>query len=197
MTLERLQLIATAVAPPHHKARWLSFWNSGTHIREAFQFPTKGFKTDELESWLNKTSFWAGTRYYCPSLIHLAFCFATLFRNDLLTMIINLIIFFFHLLIFFVPFLYNLQLEEGIVQMLAKTIEEDGLEICIEGMQMPRTIDEYVQAWHNQIWEYGYSRWFKGKDAYTKTKAFEDHPNWKLAVKRVIFRFDCNGLSYY
>jgi hypothetical protein len=43
----------------------------------------------------------------------------------------------------------TLQLEEGIVQLLAKTIEEDGLEICSEGVQKPRTIDEYVQAWRN------------------------------------------------
>jgi hypothetical protein len=29
--------------------------------------------------------------------------------------------------------------------MLAKTIEEDGLEICTEeGMQKPRSLDEYV-----------------------------------------------------
>jgi hypothetical protein len=79
--------------------------------------------------------------------------------------------------------------------MLAKTIDEDNLEICSEGMQKPRTIGEYVQAWRNQIWEYGFSGWFKGKDAYTKTKAFEDHPNSKLAVKRVIFRLEFNGLS--
>jgi hypothetical protein len=76
--------------------------------------------------------------------------------------------------------------------MFAETIEEDGLEICAEGMQKHRTLDEYVQAW-----EYGYSGWFKGKDAYTKTKAFEDHPNSNLAIKRVIFRFEFNGLSCY
>jgi hypothetical protein len=90
-----------------------------------------------------------------------------------------------------------LQLEEGAVQMLAKTIEDDGLEISTEGMQKPRTLDEYVQAWRNQIWEYGYSGWFKGKEAYMKTKAFEDYPHSKLAVKRVIFRFVFNGLSCY
>ena len=48
MILDRLQLIATAVAPHHHKARWLPFWNSGTHTREALHFPAKGFKTEEL-----------------------------------------------------------------------------------------------------------------------------------------------------
>jgi hypothetical protein len=90
-----------------------------------------------------------------------------------------------------------LQLEEGAVQMLAKTIEEDGLEISTEGIQKPRTLDEYVQAWRNQIWEYGYSGWFKGKDAYTKTKAFEDYLHSKLTVKCVIFRFEFNGLSCY
>jgi hypothetical protein len=81
--------------------------------------------------------------------------------------------------------------------MLSQTIEEDDLEICTEGMQKPRTVDEYVQAWLNQIWKYGYSGWFKEKDAYMKTKAFEDHPNWKLAVKHIIYTFDCNGLSCY
>jgi hypothetical protein len=44
-------------------------------------------------------------------------------------------------------------------------------------------VDEYVQAWRNQIWEYGYTGWFKGNEAYTKTKAFEDHQNTDLAVK--------------
>jgi hypothetical protein len=51
-------------------------------------------------------------------------------------------------------------------------------------------VDEYVQAWHNQIWEYGYTGWFRGNEAYMKTKAFEDHRNTDLAVKRVIYRFD-------
>jgi hypothetical protein len=55
------------------------------------------------------------------------------------------------------------QLEDGAVDLLAKAIEEDSFEICTEGMLKPRTIDEYVQAWHNQIWEYGYLGWFKGK----------------------------------
>jgi hypothetical protein len=63
-----------------------------------------------------------------------------------------------------------LQLEDGAIAQLSKSIEEDGLEICTKGIQKHRIVDEYVQAWHNQIWEYGYMDWFKGKDAYTKTK---------------------------
>jgi hypothetical protein len=89
-----------------------------------------------------------------------------------------------------------LQLKDGAVALLSKAIEEDGLEICTEGMQKPRTIDEYVQAWRIQIWEYGYTRWFKEKEAYTKTKAFEDHRNMDLAIKHVIYKFDCNGLTF-
>jgi hypothetical protein len=60
MTLEKLQLIATATAAPHFKVRWLEFWNSGIHSRQAVHFPTKGFTDKDLESWLNKASFWAG-----------------------------------------------------------------------------------------------------------------------------------------
>ena len=88
MILKRLQLIIMAVVLLNHKTRWLTFWNSGIHTFEALHFPAKGLKTDELESWLNKASFWAGIRYYCPSFIHLAFCFITFFRNDLLTPIL-------------------------------------------------------------------------------------------------------------
>ena len=75
MILKTLQLIATAMVPHHHKTRWLSFWNSGTRSCEAFHFLAKEFKTDDLESWLKKASFWAGIRYYCPSLIYLAYSF--------------------------------------------------------------------------------------------------------------------------
>ena len=36
--------------------------------------------------------------------------------------------------------------------------------------------------------------WFKRKEAYMKTMAFEDHRKMDLVVKRVIYKFDCNGL---
>jgi hypothetical protein len=44
----------------------------------------------------------------------------------------------------------------------------------MDGVEKPRTIDVYVQAWHNQIWEPGFMGMFKGKDSYNKTKAFKD-----------------------
>jgi hypothetical protein len=62
-------------------------------------------------------------------------------------------------------------------------------------MQKHRTVDEYVQAWQIQIWDYAYMGWFKGKEAYTKTRAFEDHRNTDLAVKHVIFKYVCIGLT--
>jgi hypothetical protein len=105
MTLERLQLIATAVAPHHHKARWLSFWNSSIHTREALHFPAKGFKTNDLESWLKKASFWAGVRYFCPSLIHLAYSFTRYYCSY--TMISYLVMYYLHLVIYFVPLVYD------------------------------------------------------------------------------------------
>ena len=65
-------------------------------------------------------------------------------------MVICFIMYYLQYLISLASLPLFVQLEEGAVQMLAKTIEEDGLEICTEGMQKPRTVDEYVQTWRNQ-----------------------------------------------
>jgi hypothetical protein len=83
-----------------------------------------------------------------------------------------------------------LQLEEGAVDLFLKSIKEDGLEIDMDGVEKPRTIDVYVQAWHNQIWEPRFMEMFKGKDSYSKTKAFKDQRHIDLAVKRVVFRYE-------
>jgi hypothetical protein len=44
-----------------------------------------------------------------------------------------------------------LQLEEGVVGLILKTVKEDGLTIDMEVAKKPRTIDVYVQAWHNRV----------------------------------------------
>jgi hypothetical protein len=67
MSLEKLQLIATACAAPQFKVRWLQFWNSGIHSHQVVHFPPKGFTDKELESWLNRASFWAGVSNKSPS----------------------------------------------------------------------------------------------------------------------------------
>jgi hypothetical protein len=59
MSLEKLQLIATACAAPQFKVRWLKNWKSGVHSRQAVHFPPKGFTDKDLKAWLNKASFWA------------------------------------------------------------------------------------------------------------------------------------------
>ena len=66
MTLEKLQLLATAMAAPHFKVRWLEHWNSGVHSRQAVHFPSKGFPDKEFEAWLNKACFWAGVSIRNP-----------------------------------------------------------------------------------------------------------------------------------
>jgi hypothetical protein len=50
MTLEKVQLIATASVALHFKVRWLTFWNSGLHSREAVHFPPKGFINKDFEA---------------------------------------------------------------------------------------------------------------------------------------------------
>ena len=39
-----------------------------------------------------------------------------------------------------------LQLEDGIVDLLQKIVKDNGLEIDMQVIEKPRTMDEYVQA---------------------------------------------------
>ena len=66
MSLEKLQLIATACVAPEFKVRWLQPWNSSIHSRQAVHFPHKGFTKNDFEDWLNKASFWAGVSTQAP-----------------------------------------------------------------------------------------------------------------------------------
>jgi hypothetical protein len=66
MSLEKLQLIATACATPQFKVRWLRNWNLSVHSRQAVHFPPKGFTERDFEGWLNKASFWAGVSNQAP-----------------------------------------------------------------------------------------------------------------------------------
>jgi hypothetical protein len=50
MTLEKLQLIASAIAAPPFKVRRLEYWISSVHSRQAIHFPPKGFTNKDLES---------------------------------------------------------------------------------------------------------------------------------------------------
>jgi hypothetical protein len=43
MSLKKLQFIATACIAPNFKAKWLQFWNSGSHSHQAVHFLPKGF----------------------------------------------------------------------------------------------------------------------------------------------------------
>jgi hypothetical protein len=67
------------------------------------------------------------------------------------------------------------------------------LVIDLDVAQKPRSIDLYVHAWHNQIWEQGFMGFFKRKESYSKTKAFLDQRQTDLAVKRVVYRYELNS----
>ena len=87
----------------------------------------------------------------------------------------------------------TLQLEEGSVDLFSQSVKEDNLEVDMDVTEKPKTIDMYVQAWQNQIWEPGFSGIFRGKDSYTKAKAFKGQRHTDLAVKRVVFRYQFNS----
>jgi hypothetical protein len=83
-----------------------------------------------------------------------------------------------------------LQLEEGSVDLFSKTVKDNGIEIDMQANESLKTIDRYVQAWRNQIWDHGFMGWFRGVDTYSKSKAFTEHRHMDLAVKRVLFRYE-------
>jgi hypothetical protein len=74
--------------------------------------------------------------------------------------------------------------------LFSKTVKDDGLLIDLDVAQRPRSISQYIQAWHDQVWEMGFNGFFKGKESYTKKKAFLDQKQTDLAVKRVVFRYE-------
>ena len=87
----------------------------------------------------------------------------------------------------------TLQLEEGSVDLFSQSVKEDNLEVDMDVDEKPKTIDAYVQAWQNRIWEAGFTGIFRGKDSYTKAKAFTGQRHTDLAVKRVVFRYQFNS----
>ena len=81
-----------------------------------------------------------------------------------------------------------LQLEDGAVDLFSNSIKEDGLLVDMEAPKKPRTLNVYIQGWHNQVWEHAFMGFYKGKDSYTRSKAFEDQRQTDLAIKRVVFK---------
>ena len=67
-----------------------------------------------------------------------------------------------------------LQVEDGAVDLFSNTVKEDGLLVDMEAPEKTKALNVYIQGWHNQIWEHAFMGFFKGKDSYTKSKAFED-----------------------
>jgi hypothetical protein len=49
-----------------------------------------------------------------------------------------------------------LQLEEGSVDLFSKTVKDNRIEIDMQANESLKTIDRYVQAWRNQIWDHGF-----------------------------------------
>ncbi len=60
LTLEKLQLIATATVEPRHKVKWLNWMNASTYTREACRFPPRPVNEDKLASFLSKACYYAG-----------------------------------------------------------------------------------------------------------------------------------------
>ena len=60
MTVEKLQLIATAKVSAKHKERWLRWWNMSKESRATYNFPPKPASDHHLRIWIDQAAFWAG-----------------------------------------------------------------------------------------------------------------------------------------
>ena len=60
MTLEKLQMVATAAVEPKYKVRWLKWWNSPSFVRSDLRFPKSPAGEDTLKKWMDRAAFWAG-----------------------------------------------------------------------------------------------------------------------------------------
>jgi hypothetical protein len=74
MSLEKLQLLATAKVPRKYKERWLQWWNMSKDSRQAYNFPKSPCSTEDLRPWSTIAAFWAGVSVYS-----FLSCFFTLF----------------------------------------------------------------------------------------------------------------------
>jgi hypothetical protein len=63
MTLDKLQLIATAAVGATFKVIWLRWWNSSSMTWDAKHFLPRPVFDKELEYWLNKASFYVGMSF--------------------------------------------------------------------------------------------------------------------------------------
>lgn len=70
MTLEKLQVIATAEASSKAKARWLRWWNGSESSRKTNKFPPSPCSENTLIPWLHRAAFWSNVSNLCSS----AFC---------------------------------------------------------------------------------------------------------------------------
>ena len=64
LTLDKLQMIATTAGPPHHELRWLKWWNSFVHTREAVRFPLKPVNDERLNSFIVRAAGGRGELFY-------------------------------------------------------------------------------------------------------------------------------------
>lgn len=163
MTLEKLQMIATAAVEPEYKVRWLKWWNSGNFNREAIRFPKSPASEDHLKSFLNKAAFWAGV---C-SLIFL--CILQV-RCTIQPLVHDLV---------------SLQLEDAAVKELPDILNTlGGLDPDVEVNSLP----DYLEKWRICLWDKAFVGYFTGTDIYGKGTWWKDVKGSDNIVKRLIFR---------
>lgn len=86
-------------------------------------------------------------------------------------------------------FLWCLQLGESLTLEYERMQTEEGLVVQIDSTRAPLSPSEFVEYWRTRIWVHGFSSLFRGKEAYSRSKAFDSFSYTSRILKRVLYRY--------
>lgn len=182
LTLEKLQLIATAKASSASKIKWLGYFNSLASTREARRLPPKSINEERLITFLSKLCWWAGVRHHTQfinsdiSIVHLSSIrvpisnFSTYIASN------------------------RVQIAEQASITFDDILRQDRIPIDMESPLEPMTLSAYIEDCRMKLWDHAFASIFRGRDAFKKSDDFVSFKGTDLVVRRVLFRYLCSCL---
>lgn len=194
LTLEKLQLIATAKASSNFKIKWLEYFNSSPSTREARRLPPKSVNEDKLGIFLAKACWWAGvsiksqisssfmTNFIIFILHYLIVGNTNLFSlNSLLVLSNESELRVFHYLL--------AQIAEQAMEVFDAVMKQDRIRIDMEAPLEPMTLPAFIEDCRIKLWDHAFNSYFRGHDYFKKNDEFVGYKGADLVVRRAIFRY--------
>jgi hypothetical protein len=78
-------------------------------------------------------------------------------------------------------------LEEAATAEFDSMLKNSELVLTNENTELP-SLKDYLEKWRIQVWDHGFSNFFRGKGPFIKFSNFAEHPGTQQAVQRLIYR---------